>query len=291
MKTLWGLLALLLAVVPSRADDSKGCTLEERKNGRVVEVVAVNRHPWPILIDFSFSSLRNCVPGGPGSGRFVCAPETSVTVGVLLIQNLSAPYSYRESAPYLLLSSENTESDIRGGFFGFSERLPAPTEVVGDYVYRLPYEVGKTFPVSQGYNGPYTHQGINAIDFALPFGSSVCAAREGVVLACYAGAEDTKEGANENPGCNFVYVLHADGTTAMYAHIKRGSLRVQAGDTIIRGQRLALSGNNGKSSGPHLHFEVSVVTNGKPRTIETIFGYAGKGQGILTEGMALKAGY
>lgn len=47
-----------------------------------------------------------------------------------------------------------------------------------------------------------------------------------------------------------------DGTYAAYAHLRRGSLRVRAGDTVRAGQLLAHCGNSGNSTEPHVHFQL-----------------------------------
>lgn len=55
---------------------------------------------------------------------------------------------------------------------------------------------------------------------------------------------------------NHVVVEHADGTHALYAHLRRGSARVRAGDEVEAGQVLAEVGNSGNTSEPHLHFQL-----------------------------------
>ncbi|MGN6104983.1 MAG: M23 family metallopeptidase, partial [Kofleriaceae bacterium] len=55
---------------------------------------------------------------------------------------------------------------------------------------------------------------------------------------------------------NFVLVLHDDGTLGEYMHLAPASVSVKPGQRVERGQRLALSGNTGFSSTPHLHFQV-----------------------------------
>ncbi|WP_098899280.1 M23 family metallopeptidase [Streptomyces sp. st77] len=52
---------------------------------------------------------------------------------------------------------------------------------------------------------------------------------------------------------NHVILDLGDGTYAVYAHARRGSLRVKAGDTVRAGQQIARCGNSGNSSEPHLH--------------------------------------
>jgi murein DD-endopeptidase MepM/ murein hydrolase activator NlpD len=55
---------------------------------------------------------------------------------------------------------------------------------------------------------------------------------------------------------NFVVLLHSDGTTGEYFHLQRGSVRVELGEHVRRGELLALSGNTGYTTAPHLHFGV-----------------------------------
>jgi hypothetical protein len=61
---------------------------------------------------------------------------------------------------------------------------------------------------------------------------------------------------SENVGGNYVVLDIGDGRYAFYAHLQTGSVRVNVGDTVRRGQVLGLLGNTGNSTGPHLHFHV-----------------------------------
>ena len=85
----------------------------------------------------------------------------------------------------------------------------------------------------------------DGIDFGVPEGTPVAAAASGTVTRV-----DSQHGGYGN----WVEVRHADGITTRYAHLS--SIGVQPGQTVAQGDTIGLSGNTGKSTGPHLHFEV-----------------------------------
>jgi murein DD-endopeptidase MepM/ murein hydrolase activator NlpD len=87
------------------------------------------------------------------------------------------------------------------------------------------------------------------IDIRVGTGNNIVAANAGKVI---------KAAWNNSYGY-MVMIDHGGGIVTLYAH--NSSLRVSAGDTVSRGQVIALSGSTGVSTGPHLHFEVRV--NGK----------------------------
>lgn len=82
------------------------------------------------------------------------------------------------------------------------------------------------------------------VDIAVPTGTQVSAAAEGTIS--FAGR---KGGYG-----NLVVIDHPDGRQTRYAHL--ASIAVSAGDEVGKGQPIALSGSTGKSTGPHLHFEM-----------------------------------
>jgi murein DD-endopeptidase MepM/ murein hydrolase activator NlpD len=135
------------------------------------------------------------------------------------------------------------------------------------YVYQLPYAPGSKFKVTQGYNGSFSHKGANqyAVDWQMPEGTSVCAARDGVVVRV---KDDSSVGGSSikyDPYNNYVLIRHDDGTLGHYCHLKKGGVCVKPGDRVEVGQQIALSGNTGFSSGPHLHFSVFKTKDGRER--------------------------
>lgn len=87
-----------------------------------------------------------------------------------------------------------------------------------------------------------------AIDYGVGEHTKVYAAEEGIVL--HAGWNSTGYG-------NLTVIQHANGLRTYYGH-GDGTLYVEEGQKVERGQLIMLSGNTGNSSGPHLHFEVRV---------------------------------
>ena len=88
----------------------------------------------------------------------------------------------------------------------------------------------------------------------MPVGSDICAAREGIVIRVV----DSYDGNGTMRPNNEIGIQHDDGTVGWYLHIKRGGASVRKGDRVLRGQRIAASGNVGRSVAPHLHFHVTI---------------------------------
>ncbi len=85
-----------------------------------------------------------------------------------------------------------------------------------------------------------------AIDIGASTGTPVAAADEGTVIT--AGWSSVGYG-------NMIVIRHSDGFSTLYAHLS--SIDVSYGDYVARGQRIGAVGSTGRSTGPHLHFEVS----------------------------------
>lgn len=100
-------------------------------------------------------------------------------------------------------------------------------------------------------NGYYPSSGRfhGAIDYAVPVGTPVYAAADGVVMLT--ANLTTSYGTH-------VVIRHANGMQTYYGHGTRGSICVSPGQTVKKGQQIMQSGNTGNSNGPHLHFEVRV---------------------------------
>lgn len=226
------------------------------------ELHAVNRESFPVTLIVDLT-LNNLVPAGAMPSQWVLPPGEPVPLLQLRVADPQQPwdYSYRLSW-------------ARGDF---------RVQHDDSYVYSLPYRPGSGFLVSQSYNGRFSHHGDSryAIDFAMPEGTPVVAAREGTVVAVRSNSTVGGPNRKYEDAANYVVIEHADGTFGEYLHLYPHSVRVQPGERVRRGQLLALSGNTGFSSGPHLHFMVSGATaDGARRSFPVRFSTT---EGIVAE--------
>ncbi|CAL9478487.1 M23 family metallopeptidase [Streptomyces sp. enrichment culture] len=114
----------------------------------------------------------------------------------------------------------------------------------------------KSYKLSASYaaNGGMWASKHSGQDYAVPTGTPVVAVHGGTVVK--AGGN----GAGDGPAYgNAVVVKHSNGKYSQYAHLS--SVNVKAGQVVKTGQKIALSGNTGNSSGPHLHFEIRTTPN------------------------------
>ena len=152
----------------------------------------------------------------------------------------------------------------------------------GDFTTRVPFAKGSRIRVSQGQGGGYSHSGAytrHAIDLAAGAGTPVLAGFSGVIAAAAGGcAASGSWGCNRGFG-NFVYLKHADGTCALFAHLT--AINVAAGQQVARYSQLGTVGSSGSSTGAHLHMDRLVCTTrislpwafeeaGQPREGQTI---------------------
>jgi murein DD-endopeptidase MepM/ murein hydrolase activator NlpD len=107
-----------------------------------------------------------------------------------------------------------------------------------------------------------------AVDFTMPSGTEIFAMRDGVVVGVEESNPDLPVDATtgatspaptdaDKDKANVVRVRHADGTFAVYVHLKNNGASVAVGDAVTAGTtKIGDSGNSGFSTGPHLHVAV-----------------------------------
>ncbi len=144
------------------------------------------------------------------------------------------------------------------------EAIPGdPAARPQDVAYALPF-ISTRFQVTQAPQGRYSHsdaENRDAIDFALPEGTPVLAARRGKVMQVQGNfTENGTDPLRDRQRANFIRILHEDGSMAVYAHLRANGVLVRSGQQVETGQRIGLSGNTGYSTAPHLHFVVQANT-------------------------------
>jgi len=226
-------------------------------------LVFVNTSGGPVSVELSLEKARNVRTEPALPARIVLPGRTDTRALRIIAANPDNGYSYRYVYRYM-------PGDVHA--------TPDPAAR-----YRLPFPAEQRFGISQAFGGKASHsdaQNHYAVDIAMPEGTPVLAARDGVVMTVDndffgAGLDMKKYGDRANN----VRIVHADGTMAVYAHLQVESVRVHVGDKVRAGQPLALSGDTGYTSGPHLHF--CVQRNEDMELVSVPFQFSGA-QGAFT---------
>jgi murein DD-endopeptidase MepM/ murein hydrolase activator NlpD len=198
-----------------------------------------NLLPGPVQVELSFTRQRGVIASPRLPMRKLVPANGRVLVSTLIVADPLAGSDFQ-----LKLEAQP----------GDPQAQPLSVE------YQLPFAA--PVRVDQRPGGHFSHddaQNHDAVDFALPEGTPVLAARDGVVMQVegdfeQAGLDKEKFGGRSN----FIRILHGDGTMALYAHLKPEGVLVRAGQSVSVGQEIGLSGNTGFSTAPHLHFVVQV---------------------------------
>jgi murein DD-endopeptidase MepM/ murein hydrolase activator NlpD len=154
--------------------------------------------------------------------------------------------------------------------------------------WRYPWKSGDSRTVAQGNNnaaGSHNGSQAYAFDFTMPVGTQIRAVRAGTVewlqenlTKTYDPTQPTTasntpfpNGSLQNWG-NAVRLRHPGGFTSWYFHIQPNGVIVKVGDKVQSGQPIANSGNIGRTSGPHLHFQVQADSTDWGQSVPIAFG-------------------
>jgi murein DD-endopeptidase MepM/ murein hydrolase activator NlpD len=208
---------------------------EKTENGYVI--YANNNEYCPVSVEFNFN-LKNLKSSKNNQRIFVIpAQAKKFKVLELNIKEKNEAYGFNYNIAYNIgnhFLSENSKS----------------------FEYDLPFPTSKSYSIYQGYNGKFSHQNKNALDFDMPIGSKILAVRKGIIIKVVDKYNRSCPTSNCNRYNNFVTIYHEDGTFAEYTHIKYKGSAVKVGQKIEKGELIAYSGNVGWSTGPHLHLEI-----------------------------------
>lgn len=210
--------------------------------GGNVELRAKNLREYPITYTLRIRT-RDLIVDGPKTVTRTLAPNQSEQVMVLSNNNMRSNGDYRYSLDWTVGDKDAVHDD--------------------DHLYSLPYSSGRSYRVIQGYGSRFSHTGLEefAIDLDMPVGTPIHAARAGVV----ARVQEMHSKGCWVDGCgqyaNYIVILHSDGTTGEYYHLKKNGALVEIGESVAQGQKIGYSGNTGHTTMPHLHFAVYRATD------------------------------
>jgi murein DD-endopeptidase MepM/ murein hydrolase activator NlpD len=234
-----------------------------------VALVCVNPDPFAQTVVLNLRPA-NLADGLPGQSMHVLRPGDRQALRAL--SAISQPWSL--------------DFDY-GALFG---AIRGPVEQVP---YRLPFLPGSKALVAQLHGGPRSSHGDmasqHAIDFGLPFGSVVIAARSGVVAVVKDGSTQGGWEPNFQGKENLVIVYHSDDTWAVYGHLEAGSISLAPGDRVEAGQQLGKTGKSGMLAGPHLHFAVQMRTPAGLVSLPIRFETSGAAPVVLSYGQRVVA--
>ena len=230
------------------------------------DVLAVeNGFDGPIQIAFRVVAAANLADEVPLRGNRILGPRTDTALIDLVPARVGSPVRARFDYQYI------------HGDPAAKHRPEQP--------YRLPYALATRHRVSQAWPDKITHgdpANAYAVDFEMPIGTNVFAARAGIVIETTSDFYEAGVEERFARRANMVRVLHEDGTYALYAHLNWNSIRVGAGQRIARGEYIADSGNTGFSTGPHLHFVVQHNIGGEIDSVPVEFAGAGGPETLAT---------
>ncbi|MCK7589577.1 peptidoglycan DD-metalloendopeptidase family protein [Subsaxibacter sp. CAU 1640] len=223
-----------------------------------------------LLTAYSFQAQTHFTPDGGGQfvfnenkipcltdeQRTAVLNELKTSIQELKTQNrLSYNQANRGSHPLFIWpikKKDGLEYNDVWGISNYVDQNPSyPNQV-------LDYNCGsRTYDTTGGYN----HAGMDIFNW--PFSWKMMDYDEVEIIAAAPGQILYKASSNFDRSCslsggnwNAVYVQHADGSVALYGHMKQNSLTTKnVGEMVAAGEFLGIVGSSGNSTGPHLHFE------------------------------------
>lgn len=244
------LLILLFNTAICKAEDKVKIYHEQTNNG--INIYADNSEFCDMSITIDFSVLNLDIDGGNNNIYVIKALKKKKLLTTLNLSDKRKAYKF--SYEYKIYYGNNKVEK-------YDE----------NYVYNLPFNTSQKFILFQGYNGSYSHQNVNALDFPMPIGTEITAIREGTVIKVI---ENNNKNCVEK-GCekynNFIIICHPDGTFAQYVHLKQNGSKVKIGEKVLKGQVIGYSGNVGHSASPHLHLAVFKQKLEERKTLKTKF--------------------
>lgn len=282
MRCIARFLASCLLIMAGCAAEAKDYpfTLAPLKTKSGYQLIAHNKGLAPVSAVISIDESTNLGSEQQWPVMRVIPPDSDLLIGEVYPRDPTAGFSFRTSVVHMI------------GMLG-ARHDPAA-------VYRLPYSDGRAFTISQAAGSSTTTHNTPeskfAVDFTMPEGTPVLAARDGVVIDVEDGYTEGNKTARMLTQANDVRILHVDGTIASYAHLKANGVAVKIGQNVKAGKRIGYAGSTGYSSGPHLHFVVTtlVESNGELSAVSVPIIFYAENPNVAFEpraGMRVTANY
>ena len=152
-----------------------------------------------------------------------------------------SPLPENEQAPTFVIGEGLCPSEYIEKYNKLYYKLSGEIPVVGVVTSEYSFRKNPFYGIHEGEGEYEFHSGIDI------------AAKEGSEIRAYLGGVVTKCALSASYGY-YVKIDHGDGLVTLYAHAKK--LLCSEGDIVEKGQVIALVGETGRATGPHLHFEV-----------------------------------
>lgn len=255
-------LFLTVTGVKAQEQEGKNVTVSSREVQGRYEVFVENKNPYDITLTLKVSG-----------SNFRTSQKTPY-------QRVYGPDS-RRLALQIFIIDKSKSYKVQTNYTWFMGDIHARHN--DSYVYRLPYRRGEAYKLGQSFEGTFSHSGNAkyALDFMMPEGTPVLAAREGTVVRTHDQSDRGGPSKKYADDSNYVIIRHDDGTLGEYAHLQKNGVLVEPGRKVRKGEEIGLSGNTGFSSGPHLHFMVTkVMEDGSSQSLPIRFR---AGRGVVTD--------
>lgn len=222
---------------PQKTKANKNVTVSTVRTDDAVHINVVNKNPYSITLTMSVSG-KNYKLNSRLPVIKVLGPNTTKQILTVFVKEKNKSFSFETNYNWIMGNTRARHDH--------------------SYLYKLPFKSGTSRRVGQSYNGSFSHKGNTryAVDFMMPLKTQIYAARGGQVVQLYEESDRGGASGQFKDASNYVVIEHNDGTFGEYAHLSKNGVLVTLGQKVYEGQLIALSGNTGYSSGPHLHFMV-----------------------------------
>lgn len=238
--------ATVVKVRTPLADTNALADLQIDRHGSSSDVYVNNRLAGPVEIELSLRDAKNVESDPALPLRQVLGANQRSMVSRIGAGRVDQPSSF---------------------MVGLSAIPGDPHSIPQDVSYALPVDENSGWELGQIFHGGFSHtdeQNLYAVDIIVDEGTSILAARGGIVMQVESGFD--RAGLNKETfaeRANLIRILHDDGSMAIYAHLRENGAMVRVGQKVSIGQVIGYSGNTGYSSGPHLHFCLQINSGGR----------------------------